>query len=75
MYICVATDAASPCSFDEGSPMIQDQTDIGYELLAIGIVSSFGTACNSSAIYTQLSSYYAWIRNTAGPQTTPPPAY
>lgn len=66
---------ASPCAFDEGSPMIQDQTAIGYDVLAIGIVSTYGAACNSSAVYTQLSSYYAWIRNTAGPQATVPPPY
>ncbi len=68
-----ATDAgAGPCTFDEGSPMIQDQSSIGFgKTVAIGIVSDIGTCGNStrpSAIYTRLSSYYAWIQNTAGRQ-------
>lgn len=63
---------ASPCSFDEGTPLVQVYKD-GINRIAVGIMSKFAPNCAapSPSIYTRLSAYYAWLLKTAGQQPAP----
>ncbi|XP_046439911.1 trypsin beta-like [Daphnia pulex] len=64
--ICAGSDTASPCHYDEGSPLVQDNIVVG--------VASRNTGCKElflPTLYTRLSSYYAWLNRNAGQQ---PPA-
>ncbi len=67
-------DTQSPCRYDEGSPLVQNNNVMPT---AIGIMSrnnGCGTAGALSfdpTIYTRLSAYYSWLVSTAGPQPFP----
>lgn len=65
--VCAGSDTTSPCSYDEGSPLLQ------FEYI-VGIVSR-NQGCNgppfTPTLFTRLTSYYAWILRNAGQQ--PPP--
>jgi trypsin len=62
-----ATDTASPCHFDEGSPLVQT---IGGAQYAVGIMSK-NKGCKAGAeptVYTRLTAYYAWLKSYGGNQ-------
>lgn len=64
--VCAGSETASPCNFDQGSPLLQ----YGY---IVGIVST-NQGCATPfvpTIFTRLTSYYAWLLRNAGQQ--PPP--
>ncbi|XP_046440499.1 trypsin-1-like [Daphnia pulex] len=61
------TDTASPCHFDEGSPLVQT---IGGAQYAVGIMSK-NKGCKAGAeptVYTRLTAYYAWLKSYGGNQ-------
>ena len=62
-----ATDASSPCHFDEGSPLVQTIDGVQY---AVGIMSK-NNGCKLGAdptVYTRLTAYYAWLKTNGGIQ-------
>nr|CAH0112824.1 unnamed protein product [Daphnia galeata] len=59
-------DTSSPCNFDQGSPLVQDN-------FVVGIVSK-NRGCNGNfppTIYTRLSAFHVWIASVAGKQPIP----
>ncbi|EFX71081.1 hypothetical protein DAPPUDRAFT_231560 [Daphnia pulex] len=65
----------SPCSYDEGSPLVQVMDKVPT---VVGILSKTdGCSTESYGVYTRVSIFYSWLLNTAGPQpirpTTPAP--
>ena len=69
----------SPCQYDEGSPLVQDFEDpntLQGIPVAVGIFSknkmcAYGTL-DAVGIYTRLSAFESWLRNTAGQQPVRP---
>nr|CAH0099929.1 unnamed protein product [Daphnia galeata] len=68
----------SPCQYDEGSPLVQDFEDpntLQGIPVAVGIFSK-NKMCTYGAdgvgIYTRLSTFDSWLRNTAGQQPVHP---
>ncbi|XP_046463180.1 trypsin alpha-like [Daphnia pulex] len=60
----------SPCSYDEGSPLVQVMGDVPT---VVGILSKTdGCSENSYGVYTRVSIFYSWLLNTAGPQPIRP---
>ncbi|XP_046463038.1 chymotrypsinogen A-like [Daphnia pulex] len=73
----VATPPGSPCMYDEGSPFVQELVDPANSSLviptAVGIFSKTPSCeLSSRSVYTRLSVYYYWLKNTAGLQPTRP---
>ncbi|XP_057373602.1 trypsin-1-like isoform X1 [Daphnia carinata] len=65
-----AVDPGNPCSFDEGSPLVQEINGVRY---AVGIMSK-NKGCGATAeptIYTRTMPYYPWFVKVAGDQPTP----
>jgi len=62
----------SPCTLDEGAPLVQTYTPSGGDEVTrvVGILSKYSPTCNptESSIFTRLSVYYAWLYRTAGEQ-------
>lgn len=65
--------AGTPCTYDEGSPLVQEFTDPSNESLrittAIGVYSKTQICeLGRPIVYTRLSLFGSWLLNTAGPQ-------
>lgn len=61
--VCAGSTSASPCIYDEGSPLFQND-------YVVGIVSK-NDGCTGTVlptIYTRLSAHYAWLNRNAGTQ-------
>ncbi|XP_057373600.1 trypsin beta-like [Daphnia carinata] len=61
--ICAGSPTASPCHYDDGSPLVQGNIVVG--------VAARNTGCGANflpTLYTRLSSYYAWLNRNAGLQ-------
>ncbi len=61
-YINLEEDEASPCAYDEGSPLLQDDIVIGIMARQV----KCGASPYFSSIYTRLSAYYRWLQQNAG---------
>ena len=61
-YINLEEDEASPCAYDEGSPLLQDDIVIGIMARQV----KCGASPYFSSIYTRLSDYYRWLQQNAG---------
>lgn len=71
LYVCppFVSGTASPCDFDEGTPLVQQYTD-GTRIV-VGVMSKPEPACDAAtapSMYTRLTAYYAWLLQTAGQQ-------
>lgn len=62
----IEIDKASPCNYDQGSPLVQGNYAIGIMSKNRGCSGNF-----APTIYTRLSTFHPWIGNTAGKQPTP----
>lgn len=65
-YEITAQDFASPCDYDEGSPLVQDG-------MVVGIMSK-NRGCGDAfppTIYTRLVAFFSWITSIAGQQPIP----
>ncbi|XP_057365129.1 chymotrypsinogen A-like [Daphnia carinata] len=63
----------APCTFDEGSPIVQTYGTTGAETtIAVGVLSKRSPTCNPEepSVFTRLSVYYAWLYRVAGQQPT-----
>uniref|UniRef100_A0A0P5THV7 Serine proteinase n=1 Tax=Daphnia magna TaxID=35525 RepID=A0A0P5THV7_9CRUS len=65
----------SPCKYDEGSPLVQNLSDVAT---VVGILSKSDDCSldTAASVYTRVSIFYSWLINTAGQQpvrTTPAP--
>lgn len=76
--LCAAP-TGSPCQYDEGSPLVQEIPDPNDATLptittAVGIFSKSERCAVSQdkSVFTRLSVYYDWLKNTAGLQPTRP---
>lgn len=74
-----ADPGGSPCQYDEGSPLVQDFVDpdtLNVTSVAVGIFSKNKMCTYPSleaiSIYTRLSAFDSWLRNTAGQQPVHP---
>ncbi|EFX71080.1 hypothetical protein DAPPUDRAFT_309193 [Daphnia pulex] len=77
--VFVDAPSGSPCQYDEGSPLVQEIPDPNDASLpktatAVGIFSKTESCAISSgkSVFTRLSVYYSWFKDTAGLQPTRP---
>ncbi|XP_016970753.1 chymotrypsin-like protease CTRL-1 [Drosophila rhopaloa] len=63
--ICAGADKGDTCTGDSGGPLVANITYRGNNFRSqVGIVSFGSTDCNSNGIYTNISSYKQWIKDT-----------
>ncbi|XP_046639652.1 trypsin-1-like [Daphnia pulicaria] len=65
--ICAGDGTTSPCDYDQGSPLVQS-SDTGNIVVGIMSKNRGCVAPYPPTIYTRLSSYYPWLKQTAGQQ-------
>lgn len=64
---------SSPCTFDEGAPLVQTPSTgspyvVGIMSKNMGCAPATTGALYKPTVYTRLSSYYDWLINNAGQQ-------
>ena len=67
LYNTADVDTGSPCIYDEGSPLVQDNNGTLY---VVGIMSK-NAGCGADflpTIYTRTMPYYPWFKKLAGDQ-------
>jgi len=52
---------ATPCTLDEGGPLVQDRPSSFGNKAVVGIYSHAGCQSGQPAVYTRLAPYYAWF--------------
>lgn len=65
---------AAPCTFDEGSPLVQTYGTAPTETtIVVGVLSKRSETCDPAepSVFTRLSVYYAWLYRIAGQQPIP----
>lgn len=65
---------AAPCTFDEGSPLVQTYGPTDTETtIVVGVLSKRSEMCDPTepSVFTRLSVYYAWLYRIAGQQPIP----
>ncbi|XP_057365133.1 chymotrypsin-1-like [Daphnia carinata] len=75
--LATGTPAGSPCTYDEGSPLVQEFIDPANASLkittAVGVYSKTQICeLGQPGVYTRLSFFAPWLLNTAGPQPQRP---
>uniref|UniRef100_A0A0N8EEU8 Clip-domain serine protease n=1 Tax=Daphnia magna TaxID=35525 RepID=A0A0N8EEU8_9CRUS len=69
-----STPTVSPCTFDEGSPLVQTYGPTDTETtIVVGVLSRRSEMCDPTepSVFTRLSVYYAWLYRIAGQQPIP----
>lgn len=76
LFLVGSITSSSPCTFDGGSPLVQDRNqDVDppvteIDLIVVGVLSNYSPDCKKDvpSVYTRLSVYYAWLNRIAGSQ-------